>query len=452
MILSEGLQRPQANHEWQTKDERLNIVVIGAGAAGLMAAASAARQAADSGVGCQVTVLEKNRKAGVKILMSGGTRGNLTHHCGPEGIMEAFGRGGPFLRQALAALPPAAVVQLFHSLGVPTQVESTGKVFPVSNRAVDVRDALLRYAVEAGAEVRLGAAVRGLHRAADSGFAIELEGETLAADRVIVTVGGKSWPGCGTIGEGYGWMRDFGHQIVPPRPALVPLVGGEPWMHEISGVTLDSAQASVWAVTPPGKKPPKKPLLVRRGGFLFTHFGFSGPTAMDVSGVITAADNPAQTRLTLDLLPDQTTDQLTQWFQQQRSGAGGRRVLAALAERVPKRLAEAIAAGAGASECSFAELPKAAAGRLIESLKTLTLPVTGTRGFDKAEVTAGGVSLKEVDPRTMQSRLVPGLFIAGELLDLDGWIGGYNFQSAFSTGLLAGRHAVLLAEEVACPT
>lgn len=439
------------------------IVVIGAGAAGLMAAASAAIQASHSGVSCRVCVLEKNRKAGVKILMSGGTRCNLTHDCGPAGIMEAFGRGGPFLRQALDALPPAEVVRRFNAWGVPTQVESTGKVFPCSNRAVDVRDALLRHATEAGVEVRLGTAVRSLSRdplggdaqraeAASPGFVIGLEGETLRADRVIVTVGGKSWPGCGTIGEGYTWLRELGHEIVPPRPALVPLVGGEPWMHAISGVTLDSVQGSVWAVPAAGKKTPKKPLLARRGGFLFTHFGFSGPTAMDLSGVITAADDPGQVRLSLDLVPDQSVDQIARWVQDQRAAAGSRRVTAAVAELVPKRLAEAIVQEAGAGECAFAELPRSAAARLVQHLKGLPLPVSGTRGFDKAEVTAGGVSLKQVDPRTMQSRLVPGLFIAGEILDLDGWIGGYNFQAAFSTGLLAGKHAAVSLAEASCPT
>jgi len=431
----------------------MNIAVIGAGAAGLMAAAQAAIQIAQLGAGGRVTVLEKNRKTGVKILMSGGTRCNLTHDCGPDGIMEAFGRGGPFLRQALATLPPAEVVRLFHSWGVPTQVESTGKVFPLSNRAVDVRDALQRHTLDSGAEIRLGTAVRSIERdRASEGFWVHLAEESLPFDRVIVTVGGKSWPGCGTIGEGYRWLQEMGHTIIPPRPALVPLVGGEDWMHEISGVTLDQVAASVWDVPQDGKKAPKKPLLTRRGGFLFTHFGFSGPTAMDVSGIITAASDPSHRRLTLDLVPDMTPEQTVRWVEDQRRGGGRRKVSAALAELVPRRLADAVAIAAGAAEVSFAELSRSTSDTLIDSLKRLPLPVTSTRGFDKAEVTAGGVSLKEVDPRTMQSRLVPGLFIAGEILDLDGWIGGYNFQSAFSTGLVAGIHAVIAETHSPCLT
>jgi predicted Rossmann fold flavoprotein len=254
----------------------MNIVIIGAGAAGMMAAATAAAACRERAIPAQVLVLEKNRKAGVKILMSGGTRCNLTHDCGPAGIMEAFGRNGAFLRQALAMLPPDAVVKLFNSLGVATQVESTGKVFPSSNRALDVRDALQRYATEAGAEIRLGVSVKAIQRE-EMGFSIALEeGESIQADRLIVTSGGRSYPGCGTIGEGYQWMKAFGHSIVTPRPALVPLVGGEAWMNEISGVTLEHVCASVWARPEPGKKADKRPLLARAGSFLFTHQGFSG--------------------------------------------------------------------------------------------------------------------------------------------------------------------------------
>jgi predicted Rossmann fold flavoprotein len=163
---------------------------------------------------------------------------------------------------------------------------------------------------------------------------------------------------------------------------------------------------------------------------------------MDVSGVITGAGDPSQTQLTLDLLPDKPTAMIESWFEESRQRDGKRKVVAGLGEWLPKRLTEAIAIDAGAGDRTFAELPRAAMTKLVGHLKKLPLPVTGTRGFEKAEVTAGGVSLKEVDPRTMQSRLVPGLFIAGEILDLDGWIGGYNFQSAFSTGHMAGLHAV----------
>ncbi len=421
----------------------MKIVVIGAGAAGLMAAAIASSTCRDRGVASEVVVVEKNRKAGVKILMSGGTRCNITHDCGPAGIIEAFGRGGSFLRQALAHLPPQAVVELFNRLGVATQVETTGKVFPLSNRALDVRDAILGYSIDCGAEVRLGVAVTAIERDGDD-FIVRTDGGDLQANRVILTSGGRSYPGCGTIGEGYLWARGLGHSIVPPRPALVPLVGGTQWMRNISGVTLDHVGASVWAVPQPGHKQQKKPLLTRTGGFLFTHLGFSGPTAMDVSGVMTGAGEMTNTHLTLDLVPGQQAAQIEASFNELRQRDGKKKVFATISEWLPKRLAEAVVTDAGAGQSSFAELSRIASQKLIQNLKQLSLPVTGTRGFEKAEVTAGGIDLREVDPRTMQSRIVPGLFIAGEILDLDGWIGGYNFQSAFCTGYVAGLHAATM--------
>jgi predicted Rossmann fold flavoprotein len=418
----------------------MHIVIVGAGAAGLMAAASAAQSLRAQAAGGRVTLLDKNRKAGVKILMSGGTRCNITHDCGPDGIMQAFGRNGRFLRDALYQLPPSAVIELFHQLGVPTQVESTGKIFPVSNRALDVRDALLRRAIEAGAQLQLGVAVQSV-TATQPGWSIQTESGELIADRLIITSGGRSYPGCGTTGDGYRWLEQLGHSIVPPRPALVPLVGGLAWHHALSGLTLEHVVAEVRAAAEPGQKVSKRPHIARHGSFLFTHQGYSGPAAMDVSGTITAGGDPARTRLTLDLAPDRSPQQIDDWFEAKRRAHGGRKVLNVLSEWLPRRLAEGLLENSHCLQSSFAELPRKSQLQLVEQIKQLPLPVHGTRGFEKAEVTAGGVSLREVDPRTMASRLVPDLMIAGEILDLDGWIGGYNFQSAFSTGHLAGLHA-----------
>lgn len=411
-----------------------DVVILGAGAAGLMTAIHAAER------GRRVLLLEKARKPGVKILMSGGTRCNITHDCGPDGIMQAFGRNGRFLRDALDQLPPSAVIKLFHQLGVPTQVESTGKIFPVSNRALDVRDALLRRAIEAGTQLQLGVAVQSV-TATQPGWSIQTESGELIADRLIITSGGRSYPGCGTTGDGYRWLEQLGHSIVPPRPALVPLVGGLAWHHALSGLTLEHVVAEVRAAAEPGQKVSKRPHIARHGSFLFTHQGYSGPAAMDVSGTITAGGDPARSRLTLDLAPDRSPQQIDDWFEAKRRAHGGRKVLNVLSEWLPRRLAEGLLENSHCLQSSFAELPRKSQLQLVEQIKQLPLPVHGTRGFEKAEVTAGGVSLREVDPRTMASRLVPDLMIAGEILDLDGWIGGYNFQSAFSTGHLAGLHA-----------
>lgn len=409
----------------------MQIVVIGAGAAGLMAAMEASRRGAD------VVLLEKNNKTGVKILMSGGTRCNLTHDTDARGIAEAFGRARRFLQPSLGAFGPSDVIRLFNESGVETKIESSGKVFPVSDRAVHVRDALHRLAIESGVKIRTGIGVNGL-RECDAGWQLETSAGPIHAERVIVTVGGKSWPGCGTTGDAYGWMEALGHSVVTPRPALVPLVGGPEWMHDLSGLTLDDVTATVLPAE--GKQ---KPLAVRRAAFLFTHFGFSGPAAMDVSGAITAAESIEKIRLRLDALPGMSEEEV-RYGLQDRSRDGGRLKVATLLSRwIPNRLATQLTNLIN-GDFFVAELPKSSRETLIANLKQLHLPVVGTRGFDKAEVTAGGVDLKEIDPRTMQSRRHSNLFVAGELLDVDGPIGGYNFQAAFSTGRAAGIAAATM--------
>ncbi len=405
----------------------MHVVVIGAGAAGMMAAYAAASQHAT------VILLEKNNKTGVKILMSGGTRCNLTHHTDARGIADAFGHAKRFLQPSLGGFPPQAVVDFFEAAGVATKIESTGKVFPVSNRAVQVRDALHGYAVDAGVEIRTGCGVTGI-RPDGKRWMVDTGRAAIPTDRVIVTTGGKSWPGCGTTGDAYAWMTELGHAVERTRPALVPLLGGEQWMKDLSGLVVDDSIVTVLPVA--GKQ---KSLARRRGSLLFTHFGFSGPAAMDVSGAITAATSLDQVRMIADLVPQSAEEELQAAFSNGRD-SGKTRVSSLLATWLPNRLANGIVARLG-QDARLAELSKKSRNRLTNDLKRMPLPVRGTRGFEKAEVTAGGVRLDQVNPRTLESRIHKGLFIAGELLDVDGPIGGYNFQAAFSTGRAAGLSA-----------
>lgn len=416
-----------------------------------------------------VILLEKNRKTGVKILMSGGTRCNLTHHTDARSITSAFGHADRFLQPAVGAMDPDAVVSMFHQWNVATKVESTGKVFPQSNSAVDVRDALHRAVVESGVEIRLGAGVREITKAAHGEnhrwcIATDDGGDGIEAAAVIVTAGGRSWPRCGTSGDAYAWLKKLGHTIVPTRPALVPLVGGLPWMNELSGLTLEDVVVSVHAkglgrseekklargnVGDGFAKLPRGMLARRRSSWLWTHFGYSGPAAMDVSGVITAADQMSDLEVRLDLAPEQSVEQI----ERQLIDSGGKMKLSNVLNRwVPTRLASALvstdpSATEQDGDSTIAQLSSRRRRSVVSSIKSLALPVSGTRGFAKAEVTAGGVALSQVDRRTMHSRLNPGLFIAGEVLDVDGPIGGYNFQAAFATGRLAGQQAARFVTE-----
>ena len=408
-------------------DSPWEVVIVGAGAAGLIAAIRAAER------GRRTLLLEKNRKAGVKILMSGGTRCNITHATDNRGIVAAYGPPGRFLYSALAALSVEDTIAFFEGEGVPTKVEETGKVFPVSNRASDVLAALLRRVQRSGAVLALNEPAVDVQCTPD-GFIVQTAVRTLSTNSVILTTGGQSYPGSGTTGDGYRVLSGFGHTIVPPRPALVPISVAVSWVKELRGVTVPDVCLRVVEGT--------QTLAQRRGSLLFAHFGLTGPVALDVSRAISGHPNPVALGLEVDLLPGKKEEELAETLRWESANAGKKQLAGVLAAGLPRRLAEVLLVQAGLpADRTVAALSREERSRLVTAVKHLRLPVTGTLGFNKAEVTAGGVALDEVDSRTMQSKLVPALFIAGEVLDLDGPIGGYNFQAAWSTGWLAGRKA-----------
>ncbi len=404
-----------------------DVAVIGAGAAGLVAALRAAE------CGARTLLLEKNRRAGVKILMSGGTRCNITHATDNRGIVEAYGPPGRFLHSALAALSVQDTIDLFESEGVATKVEETGKVFPVSNRAGDVLEALLRRLARSGAELSLEEPLRQLDRTSD-GFILTTAKGDRRAQHVLLTTGGQSYPGSGTTGDGYVLAARLGHTIVPPRPALVPITVAAAWVKGLRGITLPDVGVRLLEGD--------RRLASRRGSLLFAHFGLSGPVILDISRFVSGHAAPSRLSLELDLLPDLAEPEVDEQLRLQSQAEGKKQLAAVLAGWLPRRLCEEVLVAAGLpAERKAAGLPRPERARLAAALKRLRLGVTGTLGFGKAEVTAGGVALDEVDSRTLQSKRVPGLYLAGEILDLDGPIGGYNFQAAWSTGWLAGEKA-----------
>jgi len=420
--------------------QRWDAIIVGGGAAGLWGAGTAAQR------GKKVLVLEKNNKAGVKILMSGGTRCNITHHADSRKIAEAFGKQGRVLLSVLKRLSPEDVVREFESEGVQTKVEETGKVFPVSDRAIDVRDAVVRRLARHGAELLCGCAVDSVNPdTTGGGFRIlaTVQGRQLQvhSKTVLITTGGLSYSGCGTTGDGYAWLKNMGHSITPLRPALTPLTSPESRVHELSGLTLEDVLVRAQIHAHSGDtKSLKLERRESRGGFLWTHKGCSGPTSMNVSRCFSDRGLEDRLELIVDLLPDSSVEQLEEWIAQE-TRQSNRALSTVLSHRIPKRLATSILESIGADyDPHMAELPRAIRIKMIESLKQYRIEISGTLGYPKAEVTAGGVELGEVNFQDMQSRRQAGLYLAGEILDLDGPIGGYNFQAAWSTGHTAGLH------------
>jgi predicted Rossmann fold flavoprotein len=267
-----------------------------------------------------------------------------------------------------------------------------------------------------------------------SAFTVKLADSSVTARRVIVAIGGASYPGCGTTGDGYAIARRFGHTIVEPRPALVPLRVKANWVPGLKGLSLPDVVASVYSAR-------NELLAQRREAILFAHFGLSGPAILDVSRAAALHGDSEPLEVRLDLVPALPREELDRGLQTS-SRQGRRALISLLPPELPRRLTECILKVAAIAENRMGpDLSRDERQRLLTNLKGLALPITGTLGFEKAEVTAGGVALDEVDPKTLESRLVAGLYFAGEILELDGLIGGYNFQAAWSTGWLAGERA-----------
>jgi predicted Rossmann fold flavoprotein len=312
-------------------------------------------------------------------------------------------------------------------------VEETGKVFPISNKATDVLAALLRRLEQSGATLALNEPVQDIQHS-DRHFLLTTPQRLVSARRVIMTTGGQSYPGSGTTGDGYRFATQFGHTLVPPRPALVPITVQVPWVAKLRGITVPDVAVRILDG--------QQVLAARRGSLLFAHFGLTGPVVLDVSRVVSGHAQPSTLALEMDLVSSLKEADLDASLRQEAVSSGKKQLAGVLAVCGPRRLCDTLLIQAGLpADRRAAALSRVERARLVQTVKHLRLPVTGTLGFGKAEVTAGGVPLTEVDSRNLMSKRFTDCYIAGEVLDLDGPIGGYNFQAAFSTGWLAGASA-----------
>lgn len=417
--------------------ENPHITIVGAGAAGLMAAIAAGRavreRGGENGSGTRIVLLDGANKVGVKILVAGGGRCNVTHHAVDE--KQYAGTSRNTIRRVLRAFGVADTVAFFDELGVTLKREGTGKLFPTTDKAQTVLDALLGEVERLGIELIHPWRVREIERT-DDGFVLSRANstETMRTDRLVLCAGGMALPRSGSDGGGYIIARALGHTITERVfPALVPLIVGPEsmWLTDLSGV---SCRAAVEVRGGTGKK-----LARFENDLLCTHFGLSGPGPMDASRYLTAArheDRDAKLFICWIDEPFETIDATLQ-------GLGQRTPLAYAREHLPERLARALCERAGVDPaCPGNQLPREPRRTLAHLLAGTAIDISGDRGFTHAEVTAGGVPLGEINPATMASRACENMWLAGEILDVDGRIGGFNFQWAWASGHIAGRSAV----------
>ena len=407
------------------------VIVVGGGAAGLMAAGQAA------GLGASTLLLEKMRRPGRKLRITGKGRCNLTNVAPLPEFVARFGPGGRFLRQAFSRFFSAELVAFLDELGLPTVTERGGRVFPTSDRAQEVVDALLRWVDERGVILRTGSPVERLLLEGGRVVGVGLSGgRTFCAGAVVLATGGASYPATGSTGDGYRLAESVGHSITPIRPALVPLVTAGDVAPRLQGLSLRNVTLRVWVE---GKKQAEA-----FGEMLFTHFGVSGPLVLAQSrGVVDALRQGQDVSLSIDLKPALDERKLDARLLRDLDMHGKRQFQTLLKDLLPSKLIPVCVDLTGISPHKVGhQITARERKRLRRWLKDFRLQVTGHRSFKEAIITAGGVSTRQVDPRTMASRLVGGLYFAGEVLDVDADTGGYNLQAAFSTGWVAGRSAL----------
>ena len=416
-------------------ENRTDLIVIGGGASGLMAAGQAAA------AGAQVAVLEKNAEFGKKILITGKGRCNVTNDCDMNEFQRNMPGNGRFLFSAFSRFDSRVVQDFFTGQGVPLKVERGRRVFPVSDRAEDIRTALERYTRAGGVRLVGEAEVEKLQPCADGTWAVHTAKSSWAGSAVVVATGGASYPATGSTGDGFTFARNLGHTVKPLMPSLVPLETVEPWVKELQGLTLKNV--GVVARGPTGEV-----LGEDFGELLFTHFGISGPTVLTLSRNVVQALHKSKGPVTVDinLKPALSEAELDGRLQREFSAQTRRQFKNIWKPLLPRLLIPIVVQLSGVDpDRPVHQVSRTERQTLVQLLQALPVTVQRSRPLAEAVVTMGGVSVREVLPATMASRLHEGLFFCGEVLDIDGYTGGYNLQAAFSTGAAAGEAAASYA-------
>ena len=401
-----------------------HVVVAGAGPAGLMAAGEAA------GRGHRVTLLDPNGFAGKKLLITGKGRCNLTNDCDVETCLKNIPTNPRFLYSALSRFTPTDLMDFFTRLGVPLKTERGGRVFPVSDKARDIADALETWLAGLGVSVRRGR-VTGLLTASGAICGVRTDKGDIDCDRLIVATGGASYPGTGSTGDGYRLAKEAGHMVRPPIPSLVPLLSDDPWCSALQGLALRNVALRVFSER-------EKLVYTDFGELLFTHFGVSGPIVLSASAHMRGC---GACRLSIDLKPALNEERLDARLLRDFETFQNRDFQNALGDLLHKRMIPVIIDMSGISpDKKVHSITKTERARLLALLKNFPVHVTGLGALRDAVVTSGGVSVGELNPTSMASKIVDGLFFAGEVIDVDAYTGGFNLQIAWSTGYTAGRH------------
>lgn len=405
------------------------VIVVGGGAAGMMACHAAAM------CGHQVTLLEKNEKLGKKIYITGKGRCNLTNASDMEALFANVMSNRKFLYSAFYTFDNNQVIDLFEMNGMATKTERGNRVFPVSDHSSDVISTMAKVLKNDNVEVKLNTTVQSLIIKENKACGVIVNGKEISADNVILCTGGLSYPSTGSTGDGYEFAKKAGHRIIDCTPSLVPFNIREEWVKDLQGLSLKNSAVTIYDG--------KKKLYSDFGEMLFTHFGVSGPMILSASGNIKAAEFAKPLKLVIDLKPAMTEDQLDKRILRDFDENKNKQFRNSVSKLLPSKLIPIIIDLSGIDpDKKVNEISKEERSHFVHLLKNLTMTINGLRGWNEAIITKGGINVKDVNPSTMESKLVSNLFFAGEVLDLDAMTGGYNLQIAWSTGYLAGLSCV----------